>query len=391
MAAKCPVCQSAEAEEFIRRANQPVYQNRLFDEQQAAVSATRGDLVLNACAVCGFIFNSAYDSSLLPYGDDYDNTQELSPFFETHLGRMAQHLIYDRGLRNSRIVEVGCGQGTFLKRLVQDESLGNCGFGFDPSYKGALDELDGRLHFHRKFYSADCAEVRADAVVCRHVIEHVSDPVSMLRSIRQAMSASPGASLFLETPCANWILDNHAIWDLFYEHCSYFTSDSLRWALNEAGLAATDVRHVFEGQYLWVEARVAQDQEPPVIDANDRMLKKAKAFGATEQSTLQVLTNQLEQLRSSVGSVAIWGAGAKGVTMANLLDAKRDKLACVVDLNPRKQGRYLPGTGHAIVDYHDLPRYNVAAAMVMNPNYLDEIRRLLAQARLNIKLICPGT
>ena len=60
--------------------------------------------------------------------------------------------------------------------------------------------------------------------------------------------------LFIETPCLEWILRHTVIQDLFYEHCNYWTRPSLAGAVAAAGFAPVRVDHVFEGQYLWLEA-----------------------------------------------------------------------------------------------------------------------------------------
>ena len=89
----------------------------------------------------------------------------------------------------------------------------------------------------------------------------------------------------------------------------------------------------------------------------------------------------------SLGKVAIWGAGAKGVTFANLLDPHSKLIDCIVDLNPNKQGGFVPGTGHPIVSYQDLPKRNVATAILMNPNYREENQTLLRNAGIKLNLI----
>ena len=69
------------------------------------------------------------------------------------------------------------------------------------------------------------------------------------------------------------------------------------------------------------------------------------------------------------------------------MDPKRELITCVVDLNPQKQGKYLPGTGHPIVDYLVLPDLGVTTAILMNPNYREENQALLRQASLSVKLV----
>jgi len=109
-------------------------------------------------------------------------------------------------------------------------------------------------------------------------------------------------------------------------------------------------------------------------------------FVKTEKEAKQQWKSQILNFRNK-GKVAIWGAGAKGVTLANLTDPDCKLIDCVVDLNPKKQGKYIPGTGHPIVDYKELPSRGVKAAVLMNPNYREENLDLLNKASLDIELI----
>src|SRR4030067_977056 len=127
----CPVCNSDQISTFLERKSVPVRQNALFSEQKEALEVPRGDLMLAVCTQCGFVFNSAFDSSLLIYGQNYDNAQFFSQVFDDYLSDLVDYLIYERHVQNCRVVEVGCGDGYFLKRLV--EKGNNIGIGYDPS------------------------------------------------------------------------------------------------------------------------------------------------------------------------------------------------------------------------------------------------------------------
>jgi hypothetical protein len=280
-------------------------------------------------------------------------------------------------------VEVGCGKGGFL-RMLMARHAGSEGVGFDPSYLGPDSDLDGRLRFERRFYDSSCAWPDTDVIVCRHVIEHIADPVGLLRTVRQTVGSS-GTRVFFETPCVEWILENQVVWDFFYEHCSYFSAGALRHAFETAGFAVDDISHVFGGQYLWIEAHPVERPQPPPAD-DDSVAREAATLAAHEAALIQGLRGQLADLLQA-GPVAICGAGAKGVTLAGLIDPDCRLVACIADLNPNKQGRYLPGTGHPIVSPRDLAGYGVKSALVTNPNYLQESSQLLREIGLDIELV----
>lgn len=382
---ECPVCGSSYITTFLTRENVPVHQNLLMDDRRSALKINRSNLVLAYCEGCGFIFNQAYEPSKLRYSEEYDNTQTCSPLFDGYLSKLVDYLVIEKGVQKSRIVEVGCGKGLFLKRLVEFKGAKNAGYGFDPSYAGPEMELNGRLTFKKSFYDAGCANIPADVVVCRHVIEHVPDPLALLKSIKEALRHSSHAKVFFETPCAEWILHNQVIWDFFYEHCSYFTANSLATAFEISGFDIEKVQRAFGDQYLWLEARVSTERRD--ISKNPGHIHHlAQKFAKSERKIQKHFEEEIQDL-SANGGVALWGAGAKGVTFANLVDPKCRWINCIIDLNPKKQGKYIPGTGHPIISHKDLANYGIKNIISMNPNYRQEILDLIRESGLNVKLI----
>jgi SAM-dependent methyltransferase len=271
-----------------------VHQNLVIKDQVAAVSIARGDLKFVCCDECGFVFNGAFDPSKLSYSAAYENTQTCSPYFKNYVEAMVRYLVYEKGVRNCRIVEVGCGKGYFLRRLVEEDA-GNTGYGFDPAYTGLEIDLGGRLKFERRFYGPGCVDIPADVIVCRHVIEHVPEPLALLRSIRQALSTSSSARVFFETPCVKWILRNQVIWDFFYEHCSLFSGNSATTMFEATGFKVESMRHVFGGQYLWVEATVAEE-DMPVAKQPGNIPQLARQFGVSETALRDAWQGKVQQL-----------------------------------------------------------------------------------------------
>ncbi len=391
--AACPVCHTASTVEFLHRENVPVHQHSLLSSRQAARSLTRGVLGMRVCEGCGFVFNSQFDPTLLDYGAAYDNTQSCSPAFDRYLDETVRHLIHERDVQGSRIVEVGCGKGTFLRKLVADPTADNRGVGFDPSYLGAENEFDGRLQFITRFFDGAGLTLAPNVVLCRHVIEHVERPVEFLQTIAAALRAtgSTSARVFFETPCIEWILRNQVVWDFFYEHCSLFSAASLAATFRRAGFDVRQVTHLFGGQYLWLEANWTRDVQQQAGTAGSAaepglVPELAAQFVAAESAQLAAWTEQAGRLRRQ-GRVALWGGGAKGVTFANLVDPAAELISAVVDVNPQKQGKFLPGTGHPLIAPAELDSLGISSALVLNSNYINEIRATLCQAGSSVTAI----
>lgn len=368
----CPVCQSKSIQVFLEQKNVPVHQNYLFTDQKAARNEARGNLSIAHCLSCGFVFNASFDADSMTYDQNYENTQNYSPMFEGYIDEQINYLVEQKGMRDAKVIEIGCGKGDFLKRLV--EKGNNSGIGFDPSYLGPLNLFSGKLRFMREFYNEKHMDEKADLIICRHVIEHIPDPVAMLVSIRKALEPSKTVQVIFETPDVKWILRNGVIFDFFFEHCSYFSRQSIQQAFETAGFSIDSIKTIFGDQYLWVESKPSSMQQNSATFSAGHSHMKAlvEEYSQSYEMWVKKWRDALKQAKED-GPIALWGAGAKGVTFANLFDPDQKIIDCVVDINPNKQGKFLPGTGHPIISPSELLDYRVRTLIPLNPNYIEEI------------------
>ncbi len=371
----CPLCSSTRSLLFDERERVPVHQNGRCESRQKALATTAGRLEMTGCLACGFIWNAAFDGHLLTYDAGYENDQTCSGVFREHVAsRAPRHARALADLKQPRIVEVGCGQGAFF-RIMADTlgALPGPAAGFDPAWRGADGEGPADSHLFRAYFDSATAALaggQPHAVIARHTIEHVPDPVAFLSGIRKAAGGDGMLRLFIETPCSNWIFDHRQIQDFFYEHCSLFTAANLAQAIAHAGFGPVTVEPVFENQYLWAEAGLgrgghAQSAAIPPFDQ-----------WHFEKSRYVAHWRRVVADAGARGPVYLWGAGSKGVTFSLLIDPYGDALAGVVDINPAKQGCFLPLTAVPVVPPQCLPQAR-ATVIVMNPAYQAEIETLL--------------
>lgn len=376
MSPACRVCGGVQRFTFLTRDRVPVFQNAPCATAEQARAIPRAALRLVVCESCGFVANDAFDPDSMRYAGGYENEQSHSGVFEAHVEALVDGLVQS-GVRGKRVLEAGCGAGVFLRRLCREGR--NTGVGFDPAYRGPEKDLGGAVRFVADYYRgpSDAGDDRRgfDVVISRHVIEHVPDPRALLRALRTACEDRPGAQLLLETPDVEWILAQRVVEDFFYEHCSYFPTGALRYAASCEGFRVTRQAALFGGQYQWLEAVAdAAPEKPAWPEAADvaRVCTLARAYARDVPVRIAALERRIAALADE-GGVAIWGAGAKGVTLADLCDPERRLVACVVDINPRKQGCFVPGTGHPIVAPEALREKGIRHVIVMNPNYEREV------------------
>jgi hypothetical protein len=215
------------------------------------------------------------------------------------------------------------------------------------------------------------------------VLEHLEDPVAVLRSVRHAISANRACALYVEVPNAAFTFTESGLWDIIYQHCTYFSASSLEASVRAGGFERPQVRRVFGGQFLAAEARPARSAAPgwPGAEPTEDLLDRLRAFRALHRETVAVWRDRLHRWAEEGRSVALWGAGAKGVTFLNLVGA--DAVSIVVDVNERKRGRFLPGTGHLVMAPEDLRADPPDIVVVMNARYAEEITRSLHELGLD--------
>jgi hypothetical protein len=328
---------------------------------------------MRCCNRCGFVWNAVFEPDLITYDGAYENDQTCSPSFRTHLDAMAARaiaMVPDRDPID--LLEIGAGQGTFIAAIADQAGARlRSATGFDPAWRGTDGSGPNSARLFAKLFGPETAHLlpgRPNLVISRHTIEHVASPMTFLSRLAAGLDTGPPVHVAIETPCVQWILDHDAFQDFFYEHCSLFTAHTLAHCLHQTGLAVQSVDHVFGGQYLWAEAMShGADMSAPHIAIPEtakwrsvlsRMLERWKGWVST---------------RGARRPVYVWGAGAKGITFALLVDAGAEHISGLIDVNPRKQGGYVPLSGHPILAPEAIAGRE-AAIVVMNPNYAEEIR-----------------
>jgi hypothetical protein len=234
-------------------------------------------------------------------------------------------------------------------------------------------------------YSERYADLRADLVVCRHTLEHLADPGDFLRLIRDGAG---DAIVYVEVPDVEHVLREGAFWDIYYEHCCYFTAGSFARLVRGAGFDVVDARHGFGGQYLLLWARPAASSADGVDGGGDveQLRETAERFRGLHADKVSEWNVRLEGLRRDGRRAALWGSGSKAVAFLTAVDA-REEVDCVVDINPRKHGMFMAGVRQQIVPPSFLADHCPDVVIVMNEIYREEIRAELESLGVDAELL----
>lgn len=360
----------------------------LLRDRTEAESFPTGDIALAFCSRCAFVTNTRFDPLLERYGADYEASQSFSATFNAFHRRLASDLIERHGLRGKTVMEIGCGQGEFLQILC--EAGDNHGIGFDPAYTDArgFSTDNGRMRVIADFYSDAYGSYAADFVCCKQTLEHIPDTAAFVRSVRHAIGEQPDTCVFFQVPDFLRILREGAFWDVYYEHCSYFTQPSLSYLFRSAGFDVLESRVEYDGQYLMVEAMPGHVPAAAPTAAADGEEIAAAVHGFARKCAYQVSRwrRELTAARQRGERTVLWGGGSKAVAFLTTLGIG-DEVAFAVDINPRKQNTHLAGTGHPVLAPAWLKEAPPDRVIVMNPIYMAEIRRDLARLGLAPALV----
>lgn len=310
----CPVCKSVESKGLVRMRNIPIFCNVLCLSVEEARAVKRGDIELVLCDHCSHIYNRLFNSSIVSYRPGYENSLHFSKRYRSYAAQQVERLLDTYNLFGQGVIDVGCGKGEFLRLFTR---MGNCtGTGFEPT----ADPLEGHkisdIHIISDTFSEHYFDIPAKCYASRHVLEHLPDPVHFLKTIGKAMHGKD-ALLFLEIPDGAYMLEQCSIWDVIYEHYSYFTPVSLRYLLEHTGFDCGEIQYGFGGQYMFVDAFAQAGRHLMAISSqvgqdNSAIFRLADEFALCSEKRYEKVEELIWTERQRRRKIVLWGLGQRG-------------------------------------------------------------------------------
>lgn len=383
----CPGCQANKLENLFTVANVPVSCGQLFPSAEAAVKAELCKLEITICPACGHIWNAAHQGTTdALYNDDYYSSFSASAQGREYQKDLAENLDQVVGLSGRTVLELGCGDGHFLKLL---SSLGANAIGFEPSSTFQLAKNQSGIEVHQEhfdFQGRQELDPKVDVVVMRHVLEHLDSPLQALKSLRVNTSRQTSPRfLFLEVPNVYQLLMDNLYFDFYNDHVQYFSHGSLGCLTKLAGWRPM----------AWIEGReeflrlVCVDENSPedtvnlpgsnltnsveTPEAGEDIAASAADFGSNFLRWTDALAHIINDFRDGGGRVAVWGAGARGVALLSGLGLSPDNYSYIVDSDANKHARYFPSMQVPIFPPEHLREDPVDCVLVTSYTYFNEI------------------
>lgn len=207
-------------------------------------------------------------------------------------------------------------------------------------------------------------------------LEHIHKTSDFIRIIRRSIQDKPDTIVFFQVPNVIRILKYLAFWDIYYEHCSYFSPGSLASLFRNNDFEVIDLWNDYDEQYVMLGAKqgsISTSKSLPLEEDISELKSKVDLFSKKNTNQLSTWNSYLQKANKEGRRVVLWGGGSKGVAFLTTLNIQGE-VEYVVDINPNKHGTYMAGSGQEIISPDFLKQYKPDVVIIMNQIYHKEIK-----------------
>ncbi|MFZ4526947.1 MAG: methyltransferase domain-containing protein [Undibacterium curvum] len=382
----CRHCGQALTHTFLDLGSAPP-SNAYLSAQQLQQAETWLPLKLMVCEQCWLVQTLDFTGRENLFDADYAYFSSCSSSWLAH----AQHFVRDMQQRlglnaGSHVVEVAANDG-YLLQYVQQAGI-PC-LGIEPTASTAAAARDKGLAIREEFFGLTLAKQlaaegkSADLTVANNVLAHVPDMNDFVAGFATLLKPHGVASF--EFPHLLNMVNLNQFDTAYHEHFSYLSLLAVERIFNSQGLSVFDVEQLTtHGGSLRVLAQRSDTGQRERSGRVDALLLKEREAGVDSltfyrnaqqraEQTKYALLKFLLASREQGLKVAAYGAAAKGNTLLNFAGVRADLLSYVVDINPHKQGKCMPGSRIPIVHLDHLIQDQPDFVLVLPWNLEQEI------------------
>ncbi|HST34330.1 MAG TPA: class I SAM-dependent methyltransferase [Solirubrobacteraceae bacterium] len=317
---------------------------------------------------------------------DYAYFSSYSSSWLEHSRRYAEQMIERLGLdERSQVVELASNDG-YLLQFFRERQISV--LGVEPAANVAEVAKEKGIPTVVEFFGEDVArslagESAADLLLGNNVLAHVPDLNDFAAGMKVLLK--PGGVITMEFPHLMRLIEENQ-WDtIYHEHFSYFSFLTVSAVFEAHGLRLFDVEELpTHGGSLRIYGAHADDEAKPETDTARELRERERAAGyesletylgygrRVEEDKRQILRFLIE-LKEQGKRVVAYGAPAKGNTLLNYCGVRGDMIEYTCDLNPHKQGHYLPGSHIPIRSPEVLREDKPDVVLILPWNLKDEI------------------
>jgi hypothetical protein len=387
----CRFCNTPLTDIFIDLINAPA-SNSFLTAAQLNEPEAYYPLKVYTCHQCFLVQLDEYKKSDDIFNSEYVYFSSYSTSWLAHCKRYVDKVSNQFTLNeDSLVVELASNDGYLLQYFKEiDVPV----LGVEPTANTAAVAVAKGIETITDFFGVRLAEtlvakgIKADLLLGNNVLAHVPDIVDFVAGMKILLKDA--GVITMEFPHLLQLVENCQFDTIYHEHFSYLSCYTVKQIFESQGLELFDVEELpTHGGSLRIYAKHQQNK---AIEINERLtylLEKESLFGIdiveyynnfsikVQRIKLNLLDFLITQKKAGK-KVAAYGAAAKGNTMLNYCGVKSDLIDFVVDANPSKQNKFLPGS-HIPVVSEDVLKIERPDFVVIFPwNIKDEIRQQLS-------------
>jgi SAM-dependent methyltransferase len=337
------------------------------------------------CAKCFLVQLEEFETPEQIFSD-YAYFSSYSSSWLEHSRRYAEQITARLGLNgDSQVVELASNDGYLLQFFAE---RGISVLGVEPAANVAEVAVEKGIPTVVEFFGEDvgrrlAGETQADLLLGNNVLAHVPDLNDFVSGMKALLK--PGGVITMEFPHLMRLIDENQ-WDtIYHEHFSYFSFLTASAVFEAHGLRLFDVEELpTHGGSLRIYGAHADDADKPESTAARELRERERAagyerldtylgYGLRVEADKRAILRFLIDLKQQGLRIAAYGAPAKGNTLLNYCGIRRDFIDYTCDLNPHKQGHFLPGSRIPIRSPDQLREDQPDVVVILPWNLKDEI------------------
>ena len=295
---------------------------------------------------------------------------------------------------SSFVVEIASNDG-YLLQYFKERNIPV--LGIEPTAGTAATAEKKGIPSWVNFFGVELAErmvkegKQADLLLGNNVLAHVPDINDFIKGLKIALKHV--GIITMEFPHLMKLIENNQFDTIYHEHFSYLSLHAVNIIFKHHGLTIFDVEEIpTHGGSLRIFAKHHDNNLNPIGPSVETLLKKEVAAGMTSLPYYEGFQEKVNDIKNAFlefllkakkekKRIAAYGAAAKGNTLLNYCGIKTDLIDFVVDANPHKQNKYLPGSHIPVVSEATLKIERPDYVIIFPWNIKEEIKDQLAYIR----------
>lgn len=391
---QCRFCKTALTNVFIDLVNSPA-SNSFLTKEQLSEPETYFPLKVYTCHKCFLVQVDEYKKSDAIFDSNYVYFSSFSTSWLQHARKYTEMMTDRFGCnKNSLVIEVASNDGYLLQYFKEKEIPV---LGIEPTANTAAAASEKGIDSVIDFFGVRLAKklvsknIKADLLLGNNVLAHVPDILDFVGGMKIILKEE--GVITMEFPHLMQLVDNNQFDTIYHEHFSYLSFYTVKQIFESQGLVIFDVEELStHGGSLRIFAKHIEDDGKGISKNVANLLEKESGKGLTgltyydhfQQKAFKIkldITSFLIEQKRAGKKVAAYGAAAKGNTMLNYCGIKNDLIDFVVDANPNKQNKFLPGSHIAVVNELYLKAEKPDFVIIFPWNIKDEIIHQLSYIR----------